>query len=150
MAIDEAVRQQIQALCDGEKFGVLATVDDDQPYTASIRFATTADLHVIVIARATTRKAVTARHHPTVAFQVDNRGVATVDQSRFTRAAFLGTLQPIPPEHPEFEPLKRQYLAKIPEAEGFFKSPEINLYRLHTRQIRFNSGFGRPTIEVTP
>ncbi|HEX2171631.1 MAG TPA: pyridoxamine 5'-phosphate oxidase family protein [Dehalococcoidia bacterium] len=150
MALDRTVRQQIEDLCAGEKFGVLATVDDDQPYTASIRFATTPDLDLIVIARAATRKAQNAGHHPAVAFQVDNREITKSDQTQFTRVTFLGDLQQVTPESPEFEELKQQYLAKIPEAAGFFQAPDINLYRLKTRLIRFNSGFGKPTQELTP
>lgn len=148
--MDEATRQQIQNLCAGEKFGVLATVEDDQPYTASIRFATTDTLDVIVIARTATKKAEVAGKHPVVAFQVDNREVTKTDQAAFTRATFLGDLQLVSQDSSEFEALKSQYLAKIPEAEGFFKAADLNLYRLKTRRIRFNSGFGKPTQEYTP
>jgi nitroimidazol reductase NimA-like FMN-containing flavoprotein (pyridoxamine 5'-phosphate oxidase superfamily) len=150
MAVDVAVKQQIQQLCDGEKFGVLATVEDDQPYTASIRFATTPELDLVVIARAATKKAQVAGRHPKVAFQVDNREITKTDQARFTRATFIGDLISVPPEDGAYETLKQRYLNKIPEAEGFFKAPDINLYRFKTREIRFNSGFGKPTQELTP
>lgn len=147
--MDEATKQQIQNLCTGEKFGVLATVEDDQPYTASVRFATTDNLDLIMVARTTTKKAQVADQHPVVAFQVDNREVTKTDQSAFTRATFLGELQMVPKDGGEFETLKSRYLAKIPEAEGFFNAADLNLYRLKSRRIRFNSGFGKPTQEVT-
>ena len=150
MAIDKAVKQRILQLCQGEKFGVLATVEDEQPYTASIRFATTPDLDLIMIARSATKKAQVAERHPKVAFQIDNREIAKTDQAQFTRATFVGDLVTVPPEDSAYETLKQHYLAKIPEAEGFFKASDINLYRFKTRQIRFNSGFGKPTQELTP
>lgn len=147
--IDQAVRQQIIDLCAGEKFGVLATVEDDQPYTASIRFALTPELDLIVIARSATKKAQNAGHHPAVAFQVDNREVAKTNQAAFTRASFLGDLWLLAADSPDFEPLKRLYLAKLPESEGFFKNPDVNVYWLNTKLIRFNAGSGKPTQELT-
>lgn len=147
--MDEVVRRQIEDLCDREKFGVLATIDDGQPYTASIRFAMTPELDLIVIARSATRKAQNAGRHAAVAFQVDNRAVTATDQAAFARASFLGDLRPVPPDSPDFETFKQRYLAKLPESEGFFKNPDVNLYLLNTKVIRFNAGFGKPTQEVT-
>jgi len=151
----QLTQEHIEALSsvDNEhKFGVLATTMDGEIHLSSIRFALTSRMDVAIIYRAATLKSANIAKVPRAAFQLDNRqaGSAPQDATSFVRATFIGPVEPLNAGSAEFEEVKAMYLRKIPEAEPFFKAPDIQLCLLRSAQIRFNKGVGKPTEVLTP
>jgi hypothetical protein len=151
----QANQEQIEALQSVDqqhKFGVLATSMDGEIHLSSIRYALTPRLDVALIYRAATLKSANLAKLPRAAFQIDNRSVGSEPQdvASFVRATFAGAVEVLQPGSKEFEEVKSLYLKKIPEAEPFFKAPDIQLCLLRASQIRYNKGAGKPTEVLTP
>ena len=144
--MDRAVERQIREVLAGEQFGVLATIFAGRLHTATIHFAETPDLELVHAIQPTSLKAVLAAANPRVAFQVDNRGILLESRERFARISFEGALRAVPDNDPEYESFRHIFAAKLPVGRRLLARPEIGLYVLRPRLIRFAVG-GAPAEE---
>ncbi len=152
MQVTEEHIEALMGVDKEHKFGVLATTMDGDIHLSSIRYALTPRADVALIYRAATLKSSNLAKVARAAFQVDNRqaGAGPQDAASFVRATFSGPVEALQPGSAEFEEVKALYLSKIPEAEPFFKAPDIQLCVLRSAQIRFSKGVGKPTEVLTP
>jgi len=143
-------QSHIDALSETDKvhkFGVLATKMGEDIHLSTIRYALTPSMDVALIFRSGTQKNSNLADSNTAYFQVDNRssGAEPQDAMTFLRSTFIGGIETLEAGSEEFEATKKIYLDKIPEAEGFFKAPDILLCVLRADKIVYSLGVGKPT-----
>jgi heme iron utilization protein len=111
--------EAIGSLLSSQKLAVLATYDDDQPYTSLVAFAASSDLRLIYFAtsRSTRKFANLARNHR-VSMLIDNRSNQQRDFEEAIAATALGSVTEIQKGEPAYV-----YLRKHPHLKDFVESP---------------------------
>jgi hypothetical protein len=117
------LRQTLKDVFASQRFCVLATQGEGQPYGSLVAFAETGDLKQLVFAtHRDSRKFSNLTSDPRVALVIDSRSNNDLDFSNAVAITALG------PAHEaaggERERLAGVYLAKHPSLAGFIGSPE--------------------------
>jgi len=137
------LRQTLKGVFAVQRFCVLATQGEGQPYGSLVAFAETGDLKQLVFAtHRDSRKFSNLTSDPRVALVIDSRSNNDLDFSNAVAITALG------PAHEaaggEREHLAGVYLAKHPSLVGFVGSPEVAVCSVEVEDY-FVSGFSDVT-----
>ena len=118
MTEESNVKQRLVALLMAEKFGVLSTCGERQPYASLVAFASTKDLsHIVFVTPRPTKKYANLTANARVALLVDNRSNRVSDLERAMGATAVGTVVEV--RKSKSSRLIRTYLDKHPQLAGF-------------------------------
>lgn len=110
-----------------QRFGVLATIDNNQPYTSLITFAMTPDLKKLIFATPKgTRKYKNIVHSKNVAILIDNRSMTGKNLMVTEAITILGTSRPVRKGKIR-EELRAIFLIKHPNLAEFILSESTAL-----------------------
>ncbi len=116
------LEKKLDMLFASQNLGVLATQQNEHPYTSLVAFACSDDLHHIVFATPTaTRKFANITHNEKVSFFVDNRTNKAADFRQAVGVTCSGTVRKL--EKTKESKLLKRYLAKHPHLASFLWSP---------------------------
>jgi hypothetical protein len=137
------LRQTLKDVFAAQRFCVLATQGEGQPYGSLVAFAETSELKQLVFAtHRDSRKFSNLTSDPRVALVIDSRSNNDLDFSNAVAITALG------PAHEaaggERERLAGVYLAKHPSLVGFVGSPEVAVCSVEVADY-FVSGFSDVT-----
>ncbi|MHB9138976.1 MAG: pyridoxamine 5'-phosphate oxidase family protein [Victivallaceae bacterium] len=120
----------VEETLNNQKFGVLATLMDDYPYTSAVMFATPTDAKYMIFATPRhTRKYVNLKKHPKASIFVNNAVNRISDISEAIGITALGDtveLFNIPENQPYFDVLSRKH----PSMQEFINSPSTAVFML--------------------
>ena len=134
-ASDRTAAECIHGLVEEERFAVLCTQGEGQPYGSVVAFAFEPDLRSFVFATPkATRKFRLLSECDRVALVVDNRGKFPEDLMKVGAVTITGTAQQLEPG-PAAEDWARLLLARHPYLKAFVDSPSTALFRVDT--VRF-------------
>ncbi len=123
------LRTLLSDLFTHQRFAVLATHRQGQPYTSLVAFGASEDLrHLVFATTRSTRKFANLTEDPRVALLVDSRSNRVSDIRRSVAATATGRAEEVTSE--EKEELLRMYLSKHPHMEEFVRSPSCALLRV--------------------
>jgi nitroimidazol reductase NimA-like FMN-containing flavoprotein (pyridoxamine 5'-phosphate oxidase superfamily) len=118
---DSELISLVEDLCGTQRFAVLATQEDRQPYVSLMAFAVTPDLKTIILATdRRTRKYSNLMAEPRVALLIDNRNNTPADTREAVALTVLGRAHEAAPA--ERQELLRLFLEKHPHLEDFATS----------------------------
>ena len=137
------LRQTLKDVFAAQRFCVLATQGEGQPYGSLVAFAETGDLKQLVFAtHRDSRKFSNLTSDPRVALVIDSRSNNDLDFSNAVAITALGTAHEA--AGGEREHLAGVYLAKHPSLVGFIGSPEVAVCSVEVAEY-FVSGFSDVT-----
>ena len=127
-AAEPALPERIRHLVQGERFAVLSTQGEGQPYASIVAFAMTDDFRSVVFATPiATRKYRLLTACDRVALLIDNRCKHPDNMMRIE--AITATGRAIPVERGEsFDRWSRVLVARHPHLAGFVASPSVALF----------------------
>jgi nitroimidazol reductase NimA-like FMN-containing flavoprotein (pyridoxamine 5'-phosphate oxidase superfamily) len=136
------VQKAVRGLFETQAFGVLATRDVEQPYTALVAFSATRDMRRLLFAteRSTTKFA-NVKQHPHVSMLIDNRTNHPRDFSQATAVTVLGEASEVPNSHRDG--LLQLHIIKHPYLEAFIRAPSSALMELSIHKIILVTRFQR-------
>jgi heme iron utilization protein len=112
----------IKKYFDEQRFAVLATQSDEQPYTNLVAFAEFGDLrNILFVTSRNTRKYANAQASNKVALLVDSRKNQASDLCNAVAITALGTVAEVGADDKEI--LSQIYLAKHPQLKEFIQKP---------------------------
>ena len=121
--------ERLRGLLSSQRLGVLATENDNQPYTSLVAFAESEDLGQLYFATArSTRKYFNLKANPQAAMLFDNRSNQVSDFSDATAATAIGLVDEVSAD--DREAALGIYLAKHPYLREFASEPTCALMRL--------------------
>jgi nitroimidazol reductase NimA-like FMN-containing flavoprotein (pyridoxamine 5'-phosphate oxidase superfamily) len=119
----------LSRLFTSQKLAVMATVEEKQPFTNLVAFASTEDLKYLIFATPrATRKFANLSKNPHVALTIDNRHNKTSDFSDAAAVMVIGSAEEV--NGAEKKPFLERYLEKHPELKTFVLSPSCALFRV--------------------
>ena len=131
-----------------QRFAVLATTENGQPYLSLMAFAATGDLQYLLIAtNKATRKYRNIQADARIALLVDNRANLPADTEESLAVTALGQATEVAAS--DRDQFLNLYLAKHPRLEKFVSSPECALIRVKVERYLVVSHF-QETMEVLP
>ena len=120
---NERTREALKFLFQSQRFAVLATHDEGQPYVSLMAFAATDDLKWLIFAtQRDTRKHANIVSNPRAAALIDNRSNQNSDTQQAIAVTALGEIRELDKE----QHLSR-FLSKHPQLESFIKPPSCAL-----------------------
>jgi len=123
-----------------QNLGVLATLEDNNPYESLVAFISSEDLKYIVFTTAVyTRKYANLKNHPPVSFLVDTRSNSARDFHECVVVTALGNAREIVRD--ERDENLRLYLKRHPYLEEFVRSPSTRLFRIRVKKYIVVSEF---------
>jgi uncharacterized protein YhbP (UPF0306 family) len=129
-ARDLTLPERIRNLVQGERFAVLCTQGQRQPYGSVVAFALSRDLRAAAFATPmTTRKYRLLSECARVALVIDNRGKHPNDMMKveaITATGRAGQLQP----GPDFDQWAGLLTARHPYLKSFVRAPSTALFRI--------------------
>jgi len=127
---DPAIELRIRRLCEQQRFGVLCTQGQGQPYGSMIAFVTTDDLKYVVFAtpKATRKYRLLTECH-NVALVVNNRDESHNDLAKTEAFTATGKATEITAEA-EFSTWAKMLREKHPYLESFVASPSTALFKI--------------------
>jgi len=118
MTKERDIKQRLAALLTAEKFGVLSTCGERQPYANLVAFASTEDLaHIVFVTPRPTRKYANLVANAKVALLIDNRSNRVSDLRRAIGATAVGMVSEV--RKARNSRLIRIYLDKHPQLVDF-------------------------------
>jgi len=121
-----------------QRFAVLATNEDGQPYNCLVAIAVTSDLkHLLFITSRSTRKYTDLKKDPRVSVLIDNRSNALSDFNRALAVTATGKAWEINNE--EKDDMVNIYLEKHPNLYDFVNSKENALIRIDVTEYIVSS-----------
>jgi nitroimidazol reductase NimA-like FMN-containing flavoprotein (pyridoxamine 5'-phosphate oxidase superfamily) len=131
--VDDGKKQELESLLKElfamQRFAVLATQNNGQPYTNLVAFAVTEDLKSLLFATPrATRKFANLTNDAQVAMMIDNRENKAADLHDAVAVAAMGTAEEV--VGPEKEALLKVYISKHPHLEAFARAPSCALLKL--------------------
>lgn len=112
------IEQRLETLLLGEKFGVLSTCGEKQPYASLVAFASTKDMsHIVFVTPRPTKKYANLAANAKVALLIDNRSNQVSDLQRAMGATAVGTVVEV--RKARNSRLIRTYLDKHPQLAEF-------------------------------
>lgn len=137
---EQIVQEKILGLLDSQKLAVLSTQRDGHPYSSLMAFASTTDLHNIVVATSkSTRKHQNIIQESRVSLLIDNRSNNDNDVHAAIALTVLGKAQLV--EEAEREMYLELYLSRHPYLEEFSASPSTAFFRIGVYQYFLVSQF---------
>ena len=125
----EQIELLLQDLFATQRFAVLATQEENQPYLSLMAFAATSDLrHLLFAMERQTRKYANLQANPRTAVLIDNRSNQSSDTHTAIAVTALGVAEEV--AGTERDDLLRLYLAKRPQLEDFTRLPSCALFRV--------------------
>jgi hypothetical protein len=127
---DLSLPERICRLFEKERFAVLSTQGEGQPYASLVAFATSADLSTAVFATPiTTRKYHLLLACSRVALLVDSRSQGEGDMMKIEAFTATGKATSVEPGA-ERDRWARLLIERHPQLESFVQSPTIALFRI--------------------
>jgi nitroimidazol reductase NimA-like FMN-containing flavoprotein (pyridoxamine 5'-phosphate oxidase superfamily) len=143
MKSPDDLRQTLKDVFAAQRFCVLATQGQGQPYGSLVAFAETDDLKQLVFATSRdTRKFSNLISEPRVALVIDSRSNSESDLKNAVAVTALGSVHEAAGD--QRERLARVYLAKHPDLAEFIGSPEVAVCSVEVADY-FVSGFSDVT-----
>jgi len=128
----EDIQKQLKDLFTSQGLAVLATQNEQQPYTSLVAFVATDDLkHVYFVTPKTTRKFANLAADGRVALLINNSTNNSADFHRAIAVTAVGDADEM--TGPDRERQLSHYLAKHPYLDEFAKSPTCALVRVTVR-----------------
>jgi heme iron utilization protein len=125
----ENLSGSIKSILGQQRFAVLATQSEGQPYSNLVAFAETENLKILLyITGRETRKYANSLKSNKVAILVDNRTNQETDLNNAIAITALGTVEEVTKDDTEW--LLEIYLAKHPELKEFLHSPSNALMKV--------------------
>jgi nitroimidazol reductase NimA-like FMN-containing flavoprotein (pyridoxamine 5'-phosphate oxidase superfamily) len=133
-------RDRLDRLLREQGICVLATQDEDGPYTSLVGFAVTDDLSALLFATPRhTHKYKNLLRHPQVAACIDDRRGNETDFHEAVAVTALGTVEA--PATAEHEALLGAYLNRHPYLESFVRSPTCAFMKIRVDRYLIVSRF---------
>ena len=137
---DDTLRARIDHLFKTQLQGVMATQQQEQPYTSLMGFAHTPDLRYLIFATyRDTQKHTNLLLNSAVSFLIDDRSNDPVDYQQAVAISVCGCAQAIPDA--ERAGFLASYLTKHPTLRDFVSSPDCALLRVAVSCYRVVSQF---------
>lgn len=119
---DEDIQQVLRRMLDTQRYAVLATNDQGQPYTSLMAFAATADLkRLILLTERNTQKHANLQANRRVAVLIDNRENSGADTRDAIAITAIGEAEDVTAD--ASGDLLNLYLARHPYLKEFAVSP---------------------------
>jgi hypothetical protein len=129
-ATDPALPERIRTMVEAERFAVLSTQGEGQPYASLIAFAMSADLSTAVFATPiTTRKYHLLVECDRVALLVDSRSQGEKDMMQIEAFTATGRAKQLQ-AGPDWDCWAELLIAKHPQLASFVHSPTSGLFRI--------------------
>lgn len=122
----------IKSILKQQRFAVLSTQSDGQPYSNLIAFAEADDLNILLfVTGRNTRKYINSQKSKKAAILVDNRTNQSSDLNDAVAVTAVGAVEEVAPEDKvHFSGI---YLAKNPELKEFLEKPENALMKVRVK-----------------
>jgi hypothetical protein len=125
----EETSELVRSLLASQRFAVLATESEGQPYSNLVAFAEADNLRsLLFVTGRDTRKYSNTLTSKRVAVLVDNRTNRASDLQRAIAVTALGTVEEVAKDYRGY--LSAIYLSKHPQLEGFLRRPSSALMRV--------------------
>jgi nitroimidazol reductase NimA-like FMN-containing flavoprotein (pyridoxamine 5'-phosphate oxidase superfamily) len=125
----EELPELIESLLASQRFAVIATQSEGQPYSNLVAFAEADNLRsLLFVTSKDTRKYSNAAADRRVAVLADNRTNQPSDLDRAIAITALGTVEEVATDSKDH--LSRIYLSKHPQLEHFLRKPSNALMRV--------------------
>ena len=122
MKLQENIQQVIRQMIDTQRYAVLATDDQGQPYTSLMAFAATVDLkQIILMTDRNTHKHANLKSNRRVAVLIDNRENSDADTGDAVAITVMGEAVLIAAD--SCAKFLELYLARHPQLTEFARSP---------------------------
>jgi nitroimidazol reductase NimA-like FMN-containing flavoprotein (pyridoxamine 5'-phosphate oxidase superfamily) len=138
---EDTVRQAIGDLMEGQRFGVLCTQGDGQPYGSVVAYAYRDDLSALAFATAEdTHKYRLLCKCDRVALVADSRSGHPDDALRASAITATGRAVRLQPGQ-ELERWRKELAARHPQLASFFAAPTSALFRVDVSEYKLVSRF---------
>lgn len=125
---EKKLKNLIKQLLEHQRFAVIATETNQQPYTNLIAFASTSDLRVFVFAtKRNTQKYLNINENNRIAILIDNRENTPTDLTNAITITALGIAHEVQDRKEEYHDL---LLQKHPDLLGFLNDPSCALIEI--------------------
>jgi hypothetical protein len=136
------IRPQLDALFAGQRFGVLATHQEGQPFGSLVTFVAAADLtHLLFATSGDSRKYRNLCADPRVALVIDNRENTPADLAHAIAVTACGIAVPATPE--ALPALRARLLARHPALGDFLAAPDTQVIDVTVTQYDVVSDFSQ-------
>jgi len=142
--MDEFSEQALTQLIRSTRIAALSTLHDGKPNSAMVAIAFADDfsafyIHVSKLGKHTKDMEV----NPQVSLLITETDDHRADPQTLARLSLNGTAAPFPKADPSYDLLKRNYLARFPEAEQLFNFDDFQLWKISPTSGRFVAGFSK-------
>jgi nitroimidazol reductase NimA-like FMN-containing flavoprotein (pyridoxamine 5'-phosphate oxidase superfamily) len=145
MSGDSIFMTAIKELIDNERFGVLGSYMEGQPYSNLVAFMPYNDYHsLIFVTPRTTRKYVNLKKHPSSSMLIDSRQGKLADYLDARGVSACGVAYELEPGR-ETDKIIKLYLKKHPAMEEFVNSPTTAIFELKVNTYYFVENFQEVT-----
>jgi len=125
----EELPELIESLLASQRFAVIATQSEEQPYSNLVAFAEADNLRsLLFVTSKDTKKYSNTAANRRVAVLADNRTNQPSDLNRAIAITALGTIEEVATDSKDY--LSRIYLSKHPQLEYFLRKPSNALMRV--------------------
>ena len=125
---EKKLKNLIQQLLEHQRFAVIATETNQQPYTNLVAFASTSDFRVFIFAtKRNTQKYLNINENNRIAILIDNRENTPTDLTNAITITALGTAREVRDRIEEYRDL---LLQKHPDLLGFLDDPSCALIEI--------------------
>lgn len=136
--LDDKTMEALRNLMNKQKFAVLATFHNDEPYTNLVGFASTGDLrYIFFVTPVATRKYSYLLDSKKASMMIDNRSNRETDFKDAMAVNATGTVT----EVEKTQEFKAPYIGKHPYLADFLASPSSALMRMEVRRYIIASRF---------
>lgn len=138
---EQEIWSLVEKTLDNQKFGVLATLMREYPYTSAVMFAAPPDAKYMVFATPrNTRKYVNLKKHPKASIFVNDAANRTSDVSEAIGITALGDATELfnTPENQQYLEILRR---KHPSMQQFIDSPDTAIFMLNIHKYYIVNNF---------
>jgi len=140
MSDNSLLYEMVKKLFASQKFAVLATQNDTQPYCNFIAFSASKDLkHLFFITPRHSRKYRNLKKNKRVSFLLDNRLNTIADFESAVVATAIGSATEIADDQEVF--CRDRHVEKHPSIEAFIRSPDCALFRVDVQKYIIVNSF---------
>ena len=131
--------EKLENLLQSQRFSVIATQNEREPYTNLVAFINTNDLkHIIFATSKNTKKYTNLIKNSKISMLIDNRGNKPGDIRKALVVTAVGTADEL---KKDFDFYKKFYLKKHPYLRDFINSPDTVLINLKVEKYLFVDHF---------
>lgn len=125
----EELSELVRSLLGSQRFAVIATQSEGQPYSNLVAFAEADNLRsLLFVTSRDTKKYSNTVANKRVAVLADNRTNQASDLNRAIAITALGTIEEVATDDKDY--LSRVYISKHPQLEDFLRNPSNALMRV--------------------